>query len=115
MFGQQLPKISEPFHAIVSAHMYRDDNGSIDIEILDFVHNDDKGSEIFCDIEYTLRDNIDFGDKEEHFFMAYVKGWFYTYHDYFDGTQCEAEFEVKELKTINDFAELNLTTQQQSS
>lgn len=109
LFGQSNVKNSEAFHAIVSAHMYRDDNGKIDIEILDFIHNDDEGSEIFCDIEYTLRDYLDFEDKEEHYFMAHVKSWFHTYYDYYDGYQCEVESEVSELKNISDFAKLELS------
>lgn len=111
MFGQSKVKNSEPFHAVVSAHMFVDEKGAIDVEVLDFIHDDYDQSDIFCDIEYTLRDYIDFGDKKEHFFMAYVKGWFHSYYDYFDGFQCEAEFEVTELKTINDFKNINLSKQ----
>jgi hypothetical protein len=106
LFGQSEFKNSEPFHAIVSAYIFKDEKGNTEIEIFDFIHNDDNGSEIFCDIEYILRDYLEFGDKEEHYFMAHVKSWFHTYHDYFDGYQCEVESEVSELKTINDFAKI---------
>jgi hypothetical protein len=108
MFGQSEVKDSESFHAIVSAHIYIDENGKKDIEIFDFIHDDDKGTDIFCDIEYTLLDFIDIGDKEEHFFMAHVRSWFHSYYDYFDGYQAEVEAEVQELKSIKDFAELKL-------
>jgi len=103
LFGQSDVKNSETFHAIVSAHMFRDDYGKINIEILDFIRNDDD-SEIFCDIEYTLRDYLDFGNKEEYYFLAHVKSWFNSYHDYYDGYQCEVESEVIELKSIISFA-----------
>lgn len=108
MFGQSKLKDSKPFHAIVSAYMFKDDDGDTCIELLDFIHNDAEGTEIFCDIEYTLKDYLDFGGKEESYFMAHVKSWFYSYYDYFDGYQSEVESEVTELKSIDDFTKLEL-------
>ncbi|MFJ5713132.1 hypothetical protein [Neobacillus sp. NPDC093127] len=109
MFGQSEVKNSEPFYAIVSAHMFRDDNKNAEIEILDIVHTDYDHSEIFCDIEYMVRDALDFGDKEEHFFMASVKAWFHSYHDYFDGYQCEVESVITEIKSIDELKKIFLT------
>lgn len=107
MLGQSSPKDSKIYHSIVSAYLFLDENGNIDIEEIDSVTDDDESSEIFCDKERMLLDFIDIGDKEVHYFMAHIKAWFHTYYDYLDGYQCEIEYEVNELKSIDDFKKIS--------
>lgn len=110
MFANTKPKDSESYHTIVSAHIYLDENGQKDIEIFNIVDSDDEHTDVFEDIDGTLLETIevDFSESESYFFMAHVRSWFHTYEDYFDGTQCEVESEVKELKDMNDFKVINL-------
>lgn len=108
MFFQAQSEYSKFYHAIVSAHIYVDEKGVKDIEILDFVESEDEGLEIFEDIDYTLLELVDIGGKEQHYFMAHVKARYHTYNDYFDGVQGDVESEVTELKSIRDFSELEL-------
>lgn len=109
MFAQSKVEDSKSYHAIVSAHIFTDENGNKDIEILDFAEDDDEGTEIFCDKDHMLLDYIDIGEKEQYFFMAHIRAWFHSYYDYFDGYQAEVESEITELKSISDFAQLKLS------
>lgn len=108
MLGQSKPKDSKCFNAIVSAHIFIDEDGRKDIEILDFVQDDDEFTDIFCDKDHMLLEEIDIGDKNEHYFMAHIRAWFHTYYDYFDGQQADVESVITELKSIEDFTNLKL-------
>lgn len=96
-------KKSEVYQAIVSAQIYVDEDGKKDIEIFNYVHDDFEGVGIFEDIEYQLLEEIDLAENEQYFFVAQVKSWFDTYHDYFAGPQGDVESEVKELNSIEDY------------
>jgi hypothetical protein len=90
-----------PYKAIVSGHIWVDDDGKKDIEILTQVDNDDKPTDIFCDIDHALIDNIDIGNSDDYYFMAIVKSEFVKY-DYLEGLEWDAEHEVIEIKTVDD-------------
>lgn len=106
MFGQSKPKNSDCYNAIVSAHIFIDEKERKSIEILDIVQSDDEFTDIFCDIEDMLIEEVEIGEKEQHFFMAHIRAWFHSYYDYHDGHQAEVESDITELKNIADFANL---------
>lgn len=87
------------YKALVSAHIYLDDNGKKEIEILDQIDNDD--SEMFEGIQCSLLDNIDIGDSADYYFMAIVTAEIVV-HRGFDYTEHDVEHYVKEIKTIED-------------
>jgi hypothetical protein len=89
------------YKAIVSAHIWLDDNDRKDIEILSQIDNDEKGTEIFSDIDHALRDEIDIGDSKDYYFIAIVKSEFVE-HQTFEGTDYDVEHEVTEIKLIED-------------
>lgn len=92
------------YKAIVSGHIFLDENDAKDLEILTLVHNDDKGTEIFCDIDDALIDNIDIGTSEDYYFIAVIESKF-TKYDTWEGTEYDTEHHVKEIKTVNDLSE----------
>jgi len=91
------------FKAIVSGHIYIDENGDKDIEIFDRVDNDNEHTDIFCDIDHALLEQIETGDKKDHFFMAIVKSEFVKC-EYWEGTEWETEHDVIEIKNLNDIS-----------
>lgn len=114
MFGPTKPANSSCFNTIVSAHLYLNEHGKKEVEILSMVADDDEGTDIFCDKEDMLCDAIDIGDTDDYYFMAHIRAWFHTYNDYFDGPQADVEFVVTELATMENFTNLTLTHEQPS-
>ncbi len=88
--------------AIVSGHIYLDEDGDKDIEILTQVDNDDKCTEIFCDIDHALLDSIEIGDSEDYYFIAVIESEF-EQTETWEGTEYDVNHYVKEIKTVNDF------------
>lgn len=87
------------YKAIVSAHIYLDDNGKKDIEVLSQVDNDD--SEMFEGINDSLLENIDIGDSDDYYFMAIVEAE--TVRSVgFDYVEYDVEHTVREIKNIDD-------------
>lgn len=89
------------YKAIVSGHIWIDDDGDKEIEILTQIDNDKKGTDIFCDIDHALIDNIETGDSEDYYFIAIVESKFTSYQTW-EGMEYDTEHYVKEIKTIND-------------
>lgn len=90
------------YKAIVSGHIYLDENGKKDIELLTRVDNDDNDTDIFCDIDHALIDNIETGNDDDYYFVAIVKSeWVSSYHPEY-GTEWEVEHEVIEIKKTDD-------------
>lgn len=87
--------------AIVSAHIYLDDKGQKDIEILSQVDNDEKGTGIFDDINHDLLVEIDIGDSEDYYFMAIVQSEFVKYENW-EVTEYSVEHNITEIKSICD-------------
>jgi hypothetical protein len=92
------------YKAIVSGHIWIDDDGDKGIEILTQIDNDDKGTEIFCDIDHALIDNIETDESDDYYFIAIVESKFTKYHTW-EGTEYDTEHYVREIKTINDLNE----------
>lgn len=92
------------FKALVSAHIWIEGNGEKDIEILTQIDNDEKATDIFCDIDHALLSDIEIGDSSDYYFIAIVESEF-SRHDYSEGIEYEVEHYVKEIKSINDFVE----------
>jgi len=90
------------FKAIVSGHIYLDEKGEKDIEILTQVDNDHKGTEIFCDLDHTLIDNIKTGKSEDYYFLAIIESEFERTNT-FEGIEYDVNHCVKEIKEVSDF------------
>lgn len=97
--NEKTPKTN--FTALVSAHIWVNENGNKEIELLDFVHNDHNGTDIFSEIDSILLEEINTGDKKDHFFMAIVNSEFVRY-DYWEGEEWDVESEVIEIKKLDD-------------
>ncbi|GIN74012.1 hypothetical protein J14TS2_44870 [Bacillus sp. J14TS2] len=89
------------FKAIVSAHIWLDDDGHKDIEILTQVDNDDDIGDIFCDIDHALLDNIDVGDSTDYYFMAIVESEFVR-TETLEGVEYDVEHSVSEINSVTD-------------
>jgi hypothetical protein len=95
------------YKAIVSAHIYLDDEGDKDIEILSQVHNDEKYTGIFDDVDHALLDQIEVDfekdfpqcETKSYFFMAIVESEFIK-QDYYDGAEYDVEHTVTEIKSV---------------
>ena len=89
------------YKAVVSGHIYLDEKGNKDIELLTQCDND-KGADTFCDIDHALIDEIDIGDSEDYYFNAIIESeWVESYHPEY-GLEYEVEHEVIEIKSPND-------------
>ena len=87
--------------AIVSGHIYTDEAGDKDIEILTQVDNDNGYTDIFCDIDHALIDNIDTGNSDDYYFIAVIESAFERTVA-FEGVEYDAAHSIKEIKTIGD-------------
>lgn len=88
-------------YAIVTAHIYEDEENDKDIEILTQIDNDINGSDAFCDITNALLDEIDTEGSEDYYFMAIVEAEFIVSRGW-DYTEYDVEYYVKEIKNIED-------------
>ena len=90
--------------AIVSAHIYLDEDGDKDIEILTQVDNDNRTTDIFDDISHALLDQIEpkFDESGSYFFIAVVKSEFIR-TEYFEGVEYDVEHDVTEINSLADF------------
>jgi hypothetical protein len=89
------------FKAIVSGHIWIDQAGDKEIEILTQIDNDHEGTDIFCDIDHALIDDIETGDSEDYYFIAVIESEFVK-QEYWDCTEYDVEHHVKEIKAVND-------------
>lgn len=89
------------YKAIVAAHIWLDDKGKKEIEVLGIVHNDKVGLDVFCDVETAILEQIDIGDSDDYYFMAVVNSELVA-RVYWEGTEWDAEHEVIEIKDIKD-------------
>lgn len=89
------------YKAIVSGHIWLDEDGDKDIEILTQIDNDVECTEIFCDIDHALIDNIEMGDSEDYYFIAVIESEFEKTETYYD-TEYDVNHYVKEIKTVSD-------------
>jgi hypothetical protein len=89
------------YKAIVSAHIWLDDNGRENVEILSKIDNDEKGTEVFDDIDHALLSEIDIGGSKDYYFIAIVESEFVEYQT-LEGTEYDVEHEVTEIKSIQD-------------
>ena len=92
------------YKAIVSGFIYLDEDGDKDIEVFTQVDNDDEGTEIFCDIDHALIENIETNDGEDNYFIAVVESTF-TSSENLEGTDYDIEHDVKEITSISDLME----------
>lgn len=92
------------YKAVVSGHIWIDEDGDKDIEILTQIDNYEKGTDIFCDIDHALIDNIETGDSDDYYFIAVIESKFEKTHT-FEGVEYDTEHYVKEIKTITDLSE----------
>ncbi|PAD70596.1 hypothetical protein CHH83_01995 [Bacillus sp. 7586-K] len=90
------------YKAIVSAHIWIDEDGDKDIEILTQIDNDDKGTDIFCDIDHALIDNIETGDSDDYYFIAIIESKFER-TETLEGIEYDAEHDITEIKKVEDF------------
>jgi hypothetical protein len=65
------------------------------------VHNDEKYTDIFCDVDYALLDQIDIGDSDDYYFIAIVESEFIKYNT-LEGTEYDVEHYVKEIKSVEE-------------
>lgn len=91
------------YKAIVSGHIWLDDNGKEDIEILTQIDNDEKRTDIFCDIDHSLLEQIDIGGSGDYYFIAIVESEFVKY-EHWEGIEYDVEHVVTEIKKIQDIA-----------
>lgn len=91
------------YKAIVSAHIYLDEKGKKEFEPLDIVHNDDKYTGVFDDIDHALLEQIkpDFSSTDDYYFMAIVESEFVELRNW-EGSEWDVEHEVTEIKKIED-------------
>lgn len=89
--------------AIVSAHIWINDSGRKEIEILSQVDNDDNYKDIFDDIDHALLEQIEpnFKQSKSYFFMAIVQSKFVKWQT-IDGDEWDVEHEVTEINSIDD-------------
>ena len=89
------------YKAIVSGHIWIDEDGDKEIEIFTKITNDEQGTDIFCDIDHALLEDIETGDDEDYYFMAVIEAEFERTTT-FDGTEYDVNLFVKEIKSISD-------------
>lgn len=89
------------YKALVSGHIWLDNDGDKEIEILTQVDNDDKGTDIFCDIDHALKYQIDTGESLDYYFNAIIESKFIK-TETFEGIEYDVEHVVTEIKSIND-------------
>lgn len=99
------------FKAIVSAHIYLDEKGKKDIEILAQVDNDDKCTGIYDDLDHALLENVEIDfekdfpqcETKSYFFMAIIESEFVEYRCW-EGSEWDAEHSVTEVKKVEDIS-----------
>ncbi len=90
------------FKAIVSGHIYLDEIGHEDVEILTQIDSDEMAIDIFCDIEEALLEQIDRGKSEDYYFIAIINSNFIKEESYWEGVEYDVEHEVVEIKQIEN-------------
>jgi hypothetical protein len=91
------------YTALVSAHIYRDEDGNLDIEVFNRIDNDEKGTEIFDDVDHAILDQVEpeFDFNEEYFFIAVVESRFVEYNTQ-EGRDYALEHDVRVIKRLSD-------------
>lgn len=88
------------YKAIISGHIFIDDNDNKDIEILTQIDNDKECIDVFCDIDHALIDTIDIGESDDYYFIAIIKSEWIEYQSW-EGSEWEVEHEVIEIKDVD--------------
>lgn len=98
-------------HALISGQIYRNEDGTIDIETFTQIDNDNRITDIFDDVDHALLEQIEpnFDLTENYFFIAFVESKFVT-TSYPEGVEYEVEHYVTELKSFKDFPQAIETT-----
>ena len=99
------------YKAIVSAHIYLDEKGEKDIEILSQVHNDHEYTGIFDDIDHVLLEQIEPQTSDDYYFIAAVNSEFVE-HKYWEGSEWDVEHQVIEIKSTED---IEVTTKKEGA
>lgn len=99
-------------HALVSGQIYRNDDGSTDIEILTQIDNDNGITDIFDDVDHALLEQLEpnFVLTESYFFIAFVESEFVAYNTQ-EGTDYVIEHDVTEIKSFKDLPQAIGTTE----
>lgn len=108
--------------AIVSAHIWKGEDGENEVEILDIIHDDHNHTGIFDDIDHALLEQItpnyvpevkydleselsivikDNLQASDYYFMAIVEAEFVTSGG-LEYVEHDIEYEVTEIKSIED-------------
>ena|SRR3990167_2446496 len=89
--------------AIISAHIFKRDDGEDGIEIFTNINDDSLSTGIFDDIKSALIDQVkpNFDVSGSYFFMAVVKSEFEKYENW-ECTEYEVEHEVIVIKSLDD-------------
>lgn len=85
------------FETVVSGSIEKI-NGLVDVTVDLMIDNDYGYSEIFTDIDYFLKDNIDINEGQRLFFIATVTGFFETYNTW-EGPESDIELELVDIIT----------------
>lgn len=91
--------------AIVSGHIWTDEKGVKEIEILTMVANDENRADIFSEIDHTLIDNVEIGDSDDYYFIAIIESELTKYSTW-EGTEYDVDYVVKEIKDPSDLLNL---------
>jgi hypothetical protein len=96
-------EISMVYTALVSAHIYRDEDGNLDIEVFNHIDNDEKATGIFDDVDHAILDQVEpeFDFNEEYFFITVVESRFVEY-DTQEGREYAVEHDVRVIKRLSD-------------
>ncbi|UXQ88963.1 hypothetical protein Thu_120 [Bacillus phage Thurquoise] len=82
--------------AIVVGHIWDDYKIGKGIEIISMANDDYLGTDIFCDIENALLDNINTNGEEDYDFVAIVRAK-YIKVEYWEFTEWDTEYEVLQI------------------
>ncbi|MMZ46541.1 hypothetical protein D1872_81580 [compost metagenome] len=88
------------YKAIVSGHIWMNEGGEKEIEILCNINNDYFGTDIFCGVEQALIDTIFMRGKEDYYFIAMVRSRFLERISH-EGIDYDVEHEVKEISPLD--------------
>lgn len=96
---------SDNYFAVVTGYIYKKENGENEIHLLTEFDTDVYGTGVFTDIEDYLLQEIQLGEKNSHFFKAFVTSWFEMTYGDLDGWETDVGCTVVELSGMIDFME----------
>lgn len=89
------------YTAIVTAHIFADEEGDKFLEILHCVDDEEVYTGVFDDMDHAIMDDIDPKGSGDYYFMAIVKAEFVTSRSW-EGEETDIEYEVIEIKSLED-------------